>query len=89
LEKVDIIYYITDLTSDLKRKFILDDESKDGLINFVSEHFKKPLFKIYLKSEEKNLLENKMNHFRFMEYNPDNKFRIGDYLLQMEEAGEL
>jgi len=88
-KNVDIIYYITDLTSDTRRKHLLKDETKNGLINLVSETFKKPLFRIFLKENEKHLLEEKLHYFRFYDYNPDEKFGLGDYLLQMEEAGEL
>ena len=85
----DIIYYITDLTAETKRKHLLKDESKDGLVNLISDTFKKPIFRIFVKEEEKLLLEEKLNHFNFKKYLVDDNFRMGDFLMQLEEAGEL
>ena len=88
-ENTDIIYYITDLTGSSRRKNILINESKKGLINFISEKYKKPIFRIFIKDTEKKLLEDKMNNFKFYSYNNEMNFKMGDFLLQLEEAGEL
>lgn len=85
----DIIYYISDLSAENRRKILLKDESKEGIIGVVSEVFKKPLLNIYLKEKEENLLEEKINKFKFKKYKTTDKHKMGDFLLQMEEAGEL
>ena len=89
MNNIDIIYTITDLSADSKRKNILHDETKDGIINLVSNVFKKPLFKIYIKKEEFGLLEDKLKVFKFLPYNADTKYKMGDFLMTLEEAGEL
>jgi len=86
-ETVD--YYISDLTASTKRKILLVKETKTEIIDIVSFIFKKPLFKIYIKNEEKHLLSPELNCFNFKPWNPGEKFNKGDFLLQIEEVGEL
>jgi hypothetical protein len=88
-DSIDIIYYLTDLTAESKRKILLIDESKDEIINLISNTFNKPLFNFYIKEKEKHLLEEKLNKFNFKKYESTKKFKMGDFLLQLEEAGEL
>ena len=86
---IDIIYYIVDLTAETRRKIILVDESKEEIIDIISNKFNKPLFNFYIKDDEKHLLEDKLDKFNFKTFKPDLRFKIGDFLLQLEEAGEL
>jgi len=86
---IDTLYYITDLSSDSKRKYLLEDESKEGLIDVVSNYFKKPLFKLYVKDGEKHLIEKKMDKFKFISHDYDLNFSLGDFLLQIERVGDL
>jgi len=89
VEEIDIIYHVTDLTAEMNRKILLEDESKEGLVTLVSEIFEKPLFKVYLREEEKDFLEDKMKHFKFVILTDDTKFKMGDFLLTMQKIGGL
>jgi hypothetical protein len=89
LDNVDIIYHLVDLTADHRRKVLLTDETKEGLINLVSDVFKKPIFKLYIKDKEIDLLEEKLKQFKIEIYKSDINFRTGDFLMTIEKAGEL
>ena len=88
-EIIDIIYYVTDLDNENNTKILLEDETKTGLVTLISEHFKKPLFRLFVRADERELLEDKLKKFRIFEFNNDETFKMGDFLLRMEEAGEL
>ena len=85
----DIIYHITDLSAENRRKTLLVDETPQGLIKLISEKFKKPMLSIYIKEEESDLLEEKMNSLKFKKFDIEQNYGLGSFLLTMEEVGEL
>lgn len=85
----DIIYYVTDLSAEHRRKTLLNDESKEGLIKLISETFKKPLLKILVPEEEKHLVEEKMSQLPLKTFNKEEKYGFGSFLLNIECIGEL
>jgi len=85
----DIIYNVTDLSAENRRKTLLVDETPQGLIKLISEKFKKPMLNLYIKEEESNLLEEKMNSLKFKKFNTEQNYGLGSFLLTMEEVGEL
>jgi len=89
MKNVDIIYYIVDLSEEHKRKKLLENETKEGLLDFISEELEKPLFRLFIKDNEKHLLEEKMDKFKFYNYSPEIEFKLGDFLLTLEELGDL
>jgi len=89
MKNVDIIYNIIDLSEEYRRKHLLEDETKDGLISFISEELEKPLFRLFIREDEKSILEDKMNKFKFYDYSPEEEYKLGDFLLCLEELGDL
>ena len=85
----DTVYYLKDLMIDNPRKVLLEDESKEGLIELVSNTFKKPLLKIYVDENELPLIEDKMKHFSFNKIPDDFKPSFGSFQLCIEQLGEL
>jgi len=89
MSNIDIIYNLIDLSEERRRKILLVSETHEEILEIISEKFKKPLFKILLKEEQKHLLEEKLNKFSFGTFDKNKKYSVGNYLLLMEEAGEL
>jgi hypothetical protein len=86
MEKV--AYYIIDLNSDAKRKLLLDTNSKEGIISFVSEKFKKPLFRLFVRGTE-DLINESISSIKLYDYDAEETFKLGDFYLQVEEVGAL
>ena len=85
----DTIYHLKDLMIENPRKILLEDESKEGLINLISNTFKKPLLKIYVNESEIPLIEEKLKHFSFNKITKDFKPTFGSFQLCVEQFGEL
>jgi hypothetical protein len=89
MSNIDIIYNLIDLSAERRKKILLTSETPEEILEIVSEKFKKPLFKILLEENQKHLLEEKLNKFSFGTFDKNKKYGIGNYLLLIEEAGEL
>jgi hypothetical protein len=82
-------FYVRDLSADSVKKVLLSNETKQGLIDLVSNEFVKPLFKIYITKEDLNLLrksDSELIDFKYIELDKEDKpeFKIGDFFMNVE-----
>jgi len=83
------VYRIIDLSSPIKRKHLLEEENQEGLIKLISQDFQKPLFRLFIKEEELPLLEDNVTTLKLNIFKHEDKYRLGDFLITIEEEGSL
>jgi archaeosine-15-forming tRNA-guanine transglycosylase len=84
-----VVYHVIDLTSENKRKLLLEDDNKNTLIKLISNNFKKPMLRIFVREEYIEKITGSLVNFKFYIYESDEEFKMGDFYLQVEELGDL
>ena len=84
-----VVYHVIDLTSENRRKLLLEDDSKNALIKLISDNFKKPMLRIFVREESIEKITGSLSDFKFYVYESDEEFKMGDFYLQVEELGDL
>jgi len=82
-------YYLIDLNLENAKKIFIEEPTYENIINMVSEHFKKPLFRLFVRHNEKSLINESISKFKLYDYNESTKFKMGDFYLQIEGIGAL
>jgi archaeosine-15-forming tRNA-guanine transglycosylase len=84
-----VVYHVIDLTSENRRKLLLEDDNKNTLIKLISNNFKKPMLRIFVREEYIEKITGSLANFKFYIYESDEEFKMGDFYLQVEELGDL